>query len=108
VSSLEVAQWCKIQGEHVYVWESSMLDCFGLKGVKSFLNLPYLRLKVRLVPLACIDIRIMRLFAVQKEGLEAQLKKVNEDTASALEEVNVVTKEQTYEAYATSTALDGL
>jgi hypothetical protein len=46
VSMEEYTQYLSRLGDHIHYSESSMKDCYGLKAVKAFLNLPYLKIKV--------------------------------------------------------------
>uniref|UniRef100_A0A6B2KXA6 Uncharacterized protein n=1 Tax=Arcella intermedia TaxID=1963864 RepID=A0A6B2KXA6_9EUKA len=66
-------------GENVKLLESSMLNCYGLKGVKSFLNLPFLLLK--------------------REELEIALQKNEEEVKTVNEELEYLTSNEDYEKY---------
>lgn len=65
------------QGEReIYFLESSMLNCFGLKGLKTFLNLPFLIL--------------------QREFLETQLAQNSQDLQTANDEYRLTTENDSY------------
>lgn len=66
VTNSEAKAFCRQQGKHVYFLEASMKDCFGLLGVKTFLNLPFLEL--------------------QREHLEAALFQNQQEEQSVLSE----------------------
>lgn len=63
-------------GREVYFLESSMLNCFGLKGLKTFLNLPFLIL--------------------QREYLETQLEQNTLDLRTSNEEYRLTTESDSY------------
>jgi GTPase SAR1 family protein len=79
VSKNQIAEFCRDQGDHVRFLESSMLNCYGLKGVKSFLNLPFLRLK--------------------REELEAALLRNNDEYNTVNQELQYITENEEYEKY---------
>ncbi len=53
VSSRDMRNFAELCGDHVRYLEVSLLNSFGLKGVQLFFNMPFLRLKVRMLPLFC-------------------------------------------------------
>jgi len=79
VSEVEIASFAKKCGEHVRYLEASMKNCFGLKGVKSFLDLPFLKL--------------------QRSTIEFQLKLNTEEMERVEQELRVITEAQDYNSY---------
>lgn len=63
----------------IYFLEASMQNCYGLKGLKTFLNLPFLLL--------------------QKQVLETQLAQNNTELLNAKEEYQLTTESDSYDAY---------
>ena len=46
ISIEDMEQWMRKQPENVYLLESSLKDCFGLKELHTWLNRPFLTMKV--------------------------------------------------------------
>lgn len=81
ISEDEARQFCEMNGAQISFAQASPKNCYGLKAVKTFLNLPFLM--------------------VQKQSLEAKLRRNQEDTAQTLEEFRIVSEEQPYDSYLT-------
>eukprot|EP01127_Copromyxa_protea_P013565 TRINITY_DN3676_c0_g1_i3.p1 TRINITY_DN3676_c0_g1~~TRINITY_DN3676_c0_g1_i3.p1 ORF type:complete len:1003 (+),score=286.83 TRINITY_DN3676_c0_g1_i3:91-3009(+) len=79
VSSNEIMHFCRAQGGHVHFLECSMVDCFGLVGVKTFLYLPFLQM--------------------QKTHLEAVLRQNEAEHHSVFREFELVVQHNDYEQW---------
>lgn len=80
VSREEIDQFIKSCSKRdVRCIECSMKNCYGLKQLYTYLNLPYLRLKI--------------------SNLKQQIKTIEEELSQAMEEVDINIAESTYEQY---------
>ena len=73
------------EGRTLYFLESSMQNCFGLKGLKTFLNLPFLLL--------------------QREYLETQLRQNTTELLNAQMEYKITTEQDSYDNFVQQLAL---
>jgi hypothetical protein len=77
VSIFEVKEFVDSQGPFVKLLEASMKNCFGLAGVKTFLNMPFLKM--------------------QREVIEAKLRRNSEEQDQNELEFRLISEETTYE-----------
>eukprot|EP01120_Amphizonella_sp_Union-15-10_P007191 TRINITY_DN2401_c0_g1_i2.p1 TRINITY_DN2401_c0_g1~~TRINITY_DN2401_c0_g1_i2.p1 ORF type:complete len:749 (-),score=191.47 TRINITY_DN2401_c0_g1_i2:14-2224(-) len=79
VPDTEIEAFAKQCGSHVKYLEASMKNCYGLKGVKCFLNIPFLKL--------------------QREALTFQLNVNTEEMEKVEEEFKMIIELQDYNTY---------
>eukprot|EP01130_Rhizamoeba_saxonica_P011447 TRINITY_DN4757_c2_g1_i4.p1 TRINITY_DN4757_c2_g1~~TRINITY_DN4757_c2_g1_i4.p1 ORF type:complete len:475 (-),score=123.28 TRINITY_DN4757_c2_g1_i4:582-1874(-) len=79
VATDEVDQFCNEKGSHINYVDTSMKNCYGLKAVKSFLNIPFL--------------------VMQRKYIQEQLDTNEIELNASLNEFEVLSKEQDYEEY---------
>jgi hypothetical protein len=76
VTDYEIKEYARECGSHVVAAEASMLNRFGVKAIKTFFNLPFLQM--------------------ERNVLEQQLRRNEEEIALAEQEVAVMSEEQNY------------
>lgn len=81
VKQSDIDSFLKTQGNKIKYLEASMKNCFGLKSLKSFLNLPFL--------------------ALQQDYYESKLQGVLNDIKLATNEFDLIVETDTYENYMT-------
>jgi len=79
ISEYEVQEFARNSGNFIRCIECSMKNCYGMKGIRCFFNLPFLNLK--------------RQYIIQ------QLKENEADLDAADQELDLVNSEQNYEFY---------
>eukprot|EP01125_Pyxidicula_operculata_P017341 TRINITY_DN606_c2_g1_i7.p1 TRINITY_DN606_c2_g1~~TRINITY_DN606_c2_g1_i7.p1 ORF type:complete len:800 (+),score=290.47 TRINITY_DN606_c2_g1_i7:46-2445(+) len=82
VTYAEMVQFCKDVGDNIECIESSMLNCYGLKSVKSFLNIPFLHMKL--------------------VYLQDALRIITDESHAAQEEFHLVNEQSDYNKYVVS------
>lgn len=93
VTPMEMRSLIESAGPYARYLEVSLLNSFGLKGLQLFLNLPFLRLRVR--PLS--DTGLANRDTLQHAFLEQQVKKSLEEIDIANQEFDYVFQESNYE-----------
>jgi hypothetical protein len=81
-----------------------MKDCFGLKGVKAFLNIPFLKLQVNFFLNVKLSFHLKRkifiFFQNQRQKLQEKLQWNQEELEKCTFELEYICKEESnYDAY---------